>query len=154
MPEVNIDNVRPIDQMRAAAGFVWTTWYLKTPAGATFEMVTQRPDYWVHQPQIRAGDHIEVQSESGVFWAELFVRAVTGRGAEVAVLSSYKEPDEITEASGMRVVWRGGRDGWTLETISDGETLRTGFRSRSEAAAVLSTLANGKPASKPAKGAN
>lgn len=76
-------------QQLKAAEFTRTIWSAVVPADTKPEDVLD-PAYWVHvQNNLRAGDRIEVTSESAEWFLELTVRAIAPEGAVVAVLHKH-----------------------------------------------------------------
>lgn len=108
------------------------------PEGQSIENVCEKT-YFEHVTRmLKPGFIVEVLAEDGTWYAELMVRAVSAREAQVGVLShtvfdGTAEPSEVD--TGYEVKWRGPKGKFTVMRTSDGETVKAGFDSK-EAASV------------------
>jgi hypothetical protein len=113
--------------------------YSATPEhGTPYENILV-PEYWKHiASNFRPGDRIEVVSEDGAWFAELFVVSTGKQWVKVFPLRfvelSESAPDEQPAGtSSHNVEWRGPKRKWSVERNSDKEVIKDGFATKGEA---------------------
>lgn len=134
----------PLELPRGGEGSLWGAWYMTAPADATPEMILQ-PLWWQHiAARFTPGDTVEVQSQSKTFHLKLLVRAVRPTSVDCTVLSEWREPlPAAMSSAGMQVRW--GSGSWRIEMVASSEVVRSGFQSRTEAAAVMVAMTETRP---------
>jgi hypothetical protein len=93
-----------------------------------------KPEAWVHvAKQFRPGDHIEVASESGAWFMELYVRSATATDVTVTALRTVMldNPPADTEASGYDIGYAKG-DKWRIVRKADKTVVASGMASRAD----------------------
>lgn len=102
------------------ADFIRTVWHATPEPGITLEEM-MKPEWWTHVARmLKKGDHIEVTSEDGEWFAELLVRSTTDKGVCVFALRSvvFSEDKPAAADAIFEVKHRGGA-GWSVVRRSD-----------------------------------
>lgn len=116
--------------------------YSATPEyGTRYEDVI-KPEYWKHVAStLRPTDRIEVVSEEGTWFAELFVVSVGKQWAKVFPMRfielSESTPNEQQGVATHAVEWRGPKRKWSVERNSDKEVIKDQFATKDDANAWL-----------------
>jgi len=107
----------------------------------SMEMLLE-PEFWAHvSSKMKAFDRVEVQSEEGLFWAELLVVRAGSTWAKMMVLkhvpleaSPVKEEDELPE--GLEVKFRGPQLRWSVIRSADKKVIKEQIPTKGEAYAA------------------
>lgn len=114
-----------------------SVWTAMAREGIT-EQELLEPSYWAHNAEkMKMGDRIEVESEDGSVFYELYVKAVGRNWAQVLVMrkfeisSSAELPEEQKE---FDIKFKGRISKWCVVRIKDNAMLTEGLESKEEAA--------------------
>lgn len=140
MPVETAPKARKLPEARFAPAEVMRVRYVIVPEeGTSFEELLE-PIYWSHVARrLRALDILEIHPEDGSYFAELLVRGVGPKGAQVVTLRMKKlgEVEDLGEA--FKIQWKGGHLKHAVIRSRDKEVLQGGFANKEDAAAWLAS---------------
>ena len=114
--------------------------YVKPTVGTTPEQVVV-PIYWTNvAAQLRKGDHIEILTADGGWWAELLVLFANATEARVIILKKVQLmtiPAEQFEVATHQVKWLNETQLWAVLRKADAQVIKDGCAEAQDAIAWM-----------------
>ena len=115
------------------ADFIRTVWSAQPEPGTTLDEMLL-PEYWAHVAKtLKKGDRIDVTSDDGEWFAELYVRASSDNSVAVVVLQKhvFSAPAPVADGT-FELKHRGGAK-WSVIRRSDKRVMVENLETRPEA---------------------
>ena len=128
----------PEDRFFPVASYANNRSAVRLPPETPYEEMF-KPEFWAHNAKrIKKDDIIEVRSDDGSFYAELYVRAVGPINVKVQeIFRKNLGEDVATQADRLEVKWAGPRRLWSVIRQSDKQPMKDGFHIKEDAVAWM-----------------